>query len=122
MKSAQSQSGRTFGERIAGAFVGALTGLVLGGVVYGAIFAMTWMTGRLPPPSIVWTTVIYTSVFTFLFGDALGDVLTMLYRIWGTFRSSFGPRIEKDAEWIRPIVMSLVYAIPLVALLHWVVT
>ena len=115
----ERDKGFTIGERFVAAFLGAIWGLVIGGLLYGAIFLHSL--GGLAPPTVVWVPVAYSAAFGFLFGDALGDVFSVMFVLF-FHRRAWDP--DEDMQVQSPamkFVMFFVYALPLVLLLRWVV-
>jgi hypothetical protein len=80
VKRHRGDTGLTIGERFVAAFLGAIWGLVIGGLLYGAIFLKSL--GGLAPPDLVWATVAYSAAFGFIFGDALGDVMSAMFELF----------------------------------------
>jgi hypothetical protein len=119
VKKTERDSGLTLGERFAAAFFGALWGLAIGGLLYGAIFLRS--VGGLAPPTVVWIPVAYSAAFGFIFGDALGDVMSVFFVLF--FRRSAWDRDPDNrvGSPVRPFVMFFVYALPLVLLMRWLI-
>jgi hypothetical protein len=119
---------RSLGERIVGAFMGALMGLPLGAAAAGAIYL--WHPGSGVQLHVLWATVAYCAVYGLIFGEALGDVLTIFYRIHRATRGVWvgGVHVrgvpyvdtDPDTEWARPLLMFFVFVVPWAGVLFMV--
>ena len=118
MKKRERDSGLTIGERFVAAFLGAIWGLVIGGLLYGAIFLHSL--GGLAPPTVVWVPVAYSAAFSFIFGDALGDVMSVAFVLFFRRAAWDADPDNRVGSPVMPFVMFFVYALPLVLLLRWV--
>ena len=103
---------RSFGERVVAAFVGGFFGMLLGLVIVVVVYALDPAKGS--QYQVLWATVAYCALFTFIFGEELADVLTMFFRVIGVLLSiDSGVAVvsEPDASWIRPSVVFVVFVV-----------
>jgi hypothetical protein len=116
-------SGRGIGERFAGAFVGGLFGVPLGFILSGIHFFAYQGAFRY---DLVGATVLYSAVFTFIFGEMLGDAWMGMFRLFQIAESvrdryPYGHRDFDAGSWIKSLMALVLFIGPLILLLYVIV-
>jgi hypothetical protein len=100
---------RSLGERFAAAFTGVYAGLAIGLAIVGILYVVEGGSGL--RWRVLAAVVAYCTVFCFVVGEGLGDVLAGAIRIHGVVRGR--PYREEDvpaSTWIGSILVFLVFA------------
>lgn len=111
---------RDFGERVAGAAVGAAFGLFLGVLAMLIVHIITPANGS--QFRVLWATIAYCAAFTFIFGEELADVLASFARAIGILLGLVAgdSLVDPDSSWPRAWAVFLLFIAPLIAIIYLV--